>query len=194
MNYFRRSYESRKLLILGGLFSFFVSVIMATFAANITINTNNRIEFGQGVYIVQACNSWIRISLSYGSTEGNLEGKSLITSFIIDGLDTEQCKSSNIEFKAFSESGQLDLFESEGGPESESRAVHNIITLKIDDEEEVTLVDELGSPFVSDLVFLSTDLTTKTYFVDFENPLAYVADLTSITVETGPNVDSDVIE
>lgn len=188
MSYFRRSHESRKLLILGGLFSFFVSGIMATFAANITINTNNRIEFGQGVYIVQACNSWIRISLSYGSTEGNSGGKSRITSFIIDGLDTKQCKSSNIEFKAFSESGQLDLFKSEDG------FIRNIITLKIDDEEEVTLVDELGSPFVSDLVFLLTDPTTKTYFVEFEDPLAYVEDLTSITVETGPNVDSDVIE
>ena len=186
MSYFRRSHESRRLLILGGLFSFFVSGIMATFAANITINTNNRIEFGQGVYIVQACNSWIRISLSYGSA--NSEGNSLITSFIIDGLDTKQCKSSNIEFKAFSESGQLDLFK------SEDNVIHNIITLKIDDEEEVTLVDELGSPFVSDLVFLLTDPTTKTYFVEFEDPLAYVEDLTSITVETGPNVDSDVIE
>ena len=99
MSYYEEDTRKKSLPLFIGIFLIVLSALGATFAANISINGSNKIEFGQGVYVVEACNGWIQISLSYGETNG--AGDSYITSFVINGLDTRACTSTNITFKAF---------------------------------------------------------------------------------------------
>ena len=191
MNYFKEGNQVSKKTIYFGIVALFTSVLMTTLAANITINENNRIEFGQGVYVVEACSGWIRITLSSGET---VDGISPITGFIIDGLDPIQCASTNIRFKAYEASedplgGQLDLYLSNDG-ESETRI--NEFTISVDELGNTQLVDNEGTPISNDnpYITLYEDELDEimTFYVDFSNPLANVNQLTAITVETGPNL------
>ena len=191
MNYFKEGNQVSKKTIYFGIVALVTSVLMTTLAANITINENNRIEFGQGVYVVEACSGWIRITLSSGET---VDGISPITGFIIDGLDPIQCASTNIRFKAYEASedplgGQLDLYLSNDG-ESETRI--NEFTISVDELGNTQLVDNEGTPISNDnpYITLYEDELDEimTFYVDFSNPLANVNQLTAITVETGPNL------
>jgi len=191
MNYFKEGNQASKKSIYFGIVALFSSILMTTLAANITINENNRIEFGQGVYVVEACSGWIRITLSSGET---VDGISPITGFIIDGLDPIQCALTNIRFKAYEASedplgGQLDLYLSHDG-ENETRI--NEFTISVDELGNTQLVDNEGTPISNDYPYITLyedELDEiMTFYVDFSNPLANVNQLTAITVETGPNL------
>lgn len=193
MSYYDEEPKLKSIPLFIGFFLLFVSAIGATFAANVTINGSNKIEFGQGIYVVQACNGWIQISLSYGET---VEGDSPVTGFVINSLDTRDCRSTNIQFKAFGVSedpaaGQLNLYSiyaPEDTDEQDAIAV-NLFTLRIDEQENVSLVDSEGTTISAEdpYISLDTDDETRTYIVGFTYPLATVAQLTRITVESGPN-------
>lgn len=190
MSYYEENTRKKSVPLLVGILLIVLSAISATFAANITINGSNRVEFGQAVYVVEACNGWIQISLGYGETAG--EGLSYITSFVIDGLDTRSCASTNITFKAYGlNDSQLDLYSAFAPSDAaETNPITvNQFTLRIDAQEAVSLVDSQGSTIASDdpYIYLDTDATTRTYVVGFAYPLAKVADITRMTVESGPN-------
>ena len=190
MSYYEEDMRKRSIPLFIGIFLVFLSAISATFAANITINGSNRVEFGQAVYVVEACNGWIQISLGYGETNG--EGLSYINSFVINGLDTRSCGSTNITFKAYDNADQLDLYDiqsREDGLEPGAAVPVNQFTLRIDAQEVVSLVDSDGTTIAADdpYISLDEDETTKTYVVGFAYPLAMVVDLTRMTVESGPN-------
>jgi hypothetical protein len=194
MSYYEENSSKKSTPLIVGVFLIVLSAISATFAANISINGSNKIEFGQGVYVVEACNGWIQISLSYG--EANAQGDSPITSFVINSLDTRSCASTNIQFKAFGvsenpSSGQLDLYDtySVDDLDQEFPIPVNLFTLRIDEQEQVSLVDADGTTLAPDDPYISLDIedATKTYVVSFTNPLATVAQLSRITVESGPN-------
>ena len=189
MSYYEEDTRKRSVPLFIGIFLVFLSAISATFAANITINGSNRVEFGQAVYVVEACNGWIQISLGYGETNG--EGLSYINSFVINGLDTRSCGSTNITFKAYDNADQLDLYArfAPSDPTEQNEIQVDQFTLRIDGAEQVSLVDPDGTTIPADdpYISLDEDETTKTYVVGFTYPLAMVADLTRMTVESGPN-------
>ena len=62
-------------------------------------------------------------------------------------------------------------------------------TLRIDAQEEVSLVDSQGSTIATNDPYISLDIdeATKTYVVGFSYPRAKVVDITRMTVESGPN-------
>ena len=43
-----------------------ISILASTFAGTITINSGKRIEFGQGVYNLKACDSFVNLNLRSG--------------------------------------------------------------------------------------------------------------------------------
>ena len=194
MSYYEEDTRKKSAPLFIGIFLVLLSAISATFAANISINGSNRIEFGQGVYVVEACNGWIQISLGYGET---VNGHSFINSFVINGLDTRTCGSTNISFKAFGASadpaaGQLDLFNTfaSDDPNELTPIPVNVFTLRIDEQENVSLVDSQGTTIATNNPYISLDIdqTTKTYVVSFTFPLAKVEEITRMTVESGPNI------
>ena len=185
MSYYEENTRKKSLPLFIGIFLVFLSAISATFAANITINGSNRVEFGQAVYVVEACNGWIQISLGYGETE---DGFSYITSFVINGLDTRSCGSTNITFKAYSGESQMDLYKA-SEPTDQNQITVNQFTLRIDAQEAVSLVDSQGSTIATNdpYISLDSDDATRTYVVGFTYPRAKVADITRMTVESGSN-------
>ena len=188
MSYYEEGTRKKSIPLFIGIFLVALSAITATFAANITINGSNRVEFGQAVYVVEACNGWIQISLGYGETE---DGFSYINSFVINGLDTRSCGSTNITFKAYGGENQLALYTTfaDDDPTEQDPITVDQFTLRIDAQEEVSLVDSQGSTIATNDPYISLDIdeATKTYVVGFSYPRAKVVDITRMTVESGPN-------
>jgi hypothetical protein len=189
VSYYEEDTRKKSVPLFIGIFLVVLSAISATFAANITINGSNRVEFGQAVYVVEACNGWIQISLGYGETT---DGLSNITSFVINGLDTRSCGSTNITFKAYGGENQLDLYDiqsREDGVEPGAAVPVDQFTLRIDDQEAVSLVDADGTTIATDDPYISLDIdnASRTYVVGFTYPLATVEEITRMTVESGPN-------
>ena len=75
-----------------------IASISATLSATITINTDNRVEFGQGVKYLNACDDWIQIVPRTG-TGDELDYVKYID---IKGLDTNRCKSVNLAISMYS--------------------------------------------------------------------------------------------
>jgi len=193
VSYYEEDTRKKSVPLFLGIFLVFLSAISATFAANITINDSNRVEFGQAVYVVEACNGWVQISLGNGDEENSPGAWSYITSFVINGLDTRSCGSTNITFKAYGNTNNLlDLYATYAivnGEEVGEPSIVNQFTLRIDDQEAISLVDSDGTTIASTDPFISldTDDATRTYVVGFTYPRAKVEEITRMTVESGPN-------
>lgn len=167
-----------------------LAAISSTLAANISVNQNDRMEFSQGIYTVQACNDWIQIEVSYGETVG---GFSPITGFVFKGINPSQCSSTTLVFKVFEDLAtepatqrQLNLYatasDGTSGPVNEVR-------LAIDATGTILLVDPESTPIEEENPYISgaLDQSTLDYTVGFSYPLAWMEDLDNITVESGPN-------
>lgn len=173
-----------------GIALLLLAAISSTLAANISVNQNDRMEFSQGVYTVQACNDWIQIEVSYGET---VDGLSPITGFVFRGINPFQCASTTLAFKVFEDlntdpatQDQLDLYATDS--DGISGAV-NEIRLAIDGSGTIFLVDPESTPIDEESAFISSSLDQSTldFTVGFTYPLADMEDLDNITVESGPN-------
>ncbi len=91
------------------VFLLFFLTIATTFSATITLNNNQKTEFGQGVFAITACDG--RISTSYvGGSSPNFTtkwagGSEYIRQFIISGLNLGKCSGKMLTFKYFDDSG-----------------------------------------------------------------------------------------
>jgi len=185
----REEDRSRTPLILG-LVLLLVAGIGSTLAANISINGTNRIEFGQGVYTVAACNGWIQIEVAYGET---VNGSSPISGFVLQGIDTVQCASSTLTFKFFKATNPnptlLPLYATTSDlPANESSKVSQV-SLAVDSFGNVLLVDPNFTPIEDDspYISISKDEATSNFTLGFSYPQSNMEDLDNITVESGPN-------
>lgn len=86
----------RNALLWAGL-GLLIASISATLSATITINTDNRVEFGQGVKYLNACDDWVQIVPRTG-TGDELDYVKYID---IKGLDTSRCKSVNVAISMY---------------------------------------------------------------------------------------------
>jgi len=167
-----------------------LAAISSTLAANISVNRNDRMEFSQGIYTVQACNDWIQIEVSYGET---VDGLSPITGFVFKGINPSQCASTTLVFQVFEDlptdpatQEVLSLYSTNqdgtSDPVSEVR-------LAIDATGTILLVDPESTPIEEENPYISgsLDQSTLDYTVGFSYPLAWMEDLDNITVESGPN-------
>ena len=95
---------------LAGATIILVATLGSVLAANIAIgNSNNANEFGQGVFTLKACDSWIQLDLVNGATSqyGATEGLSALTGITIQGLDTNKCKSTQFTIQAIDSSSKV---------------------------------------------------------------------------------------
>ena len=185
-----------------GIIFLALSALGSVAAANITINKGARFEFGQTVYKVQACSGWVSISLTYGAGDasGPRAGDSRITGMTFSGIDPSKCLSTNLTFKFLGSSGTpLDLYSN--NVDNVPPAPVNEVVLSVDANEMVSLLDSEGSyigadGIGNDFVWLVNDESGTwvdssawkgEFFVYLTYPLAYMADLDRITVETGAN-------
>jgi len=87
-------------------------------AANITLfKANTKSEFGQGVYKIKACDSFIRMDLISGTTGelGAPSGLSPLTGISISSLDSRVCNGTTFTINAYdTTSQQTPLYRTDG--------------------------------------------------------------------------------
>jgi hypothetical protein len=183
-----RSSLSRKKLLIG--LALVLATIGTTLASTLTINTNNRITFGQGVYQIRACDGWIKISFEKTDTaSGVMDNGSLVqavSAVNIDSFNSQACKNTNFKIKLFKTgvATALDLYSQEDSTAS------NQVWLSVDNSGVVTLLDTGGTnlgEFGDTAVGLGMDSETGRYTIYFFTPLQPAANVDSYTVESGPN-------
>jgi hypothetical protein len=184
----KQSSLSRKKLLIG--LALVVATIGTTFASTLTINTNNRVTFGQGIYQIRACDGWIKISFEKTDTaNGVMVNGSLVqavSAVNIDSFNSLACKNTNFKIKLFKTgvATALDLYSQEDSTAS------NQVWLSVDNSGVVTLLDTSGTnlgEFGDTAVGLGMDSETGRYTIYFFTPLQPASNVDSYTVESGPN-------
>jgi len=87
-------------------------------ASNITLfKANSKSEFGQGIYKIKACDSFIRMDLISGTTGelGASPGLSPLTGISISSLDSHVCKGTTFTINAYDTTAQqTPLYRTDG--------------------------------------------------------------------------------
>lgn len=175
--------SARWILILVSLF-----LISTTFAINITINGNNRVEFGQGIYQIKACDQYVSIEL--GSTSAYPNGYSRVGNIVFKGLDVGKCKGTAMRLRLF-ESGSntpMNLYTNAAGSET-GTAVIMVISKNATGPtfgDDVTLVNNKGVNigYGDSMQAIDYDFATGNFIVSYSYPLAEMRSVNTLTLES----------
>lgn len=80
-----------------GIFILILGVLGSTFAANISLSSNGRKEFGQGIFQIKACDQWVGVGMVSGSGLENGYVKNLK----LYGFDPRLCVGRVFNLKLF---------------------------------------------------------------------------------------------
>jgi hypothetical protein len=183
-----RPSSPRKKLIIGAIL--LIAAIGTTFASTLTINTNNRVTFGQGLYQIRACDGWIKITFEKTDTAGGvMDNGSMVqavSAINIDSFNSLACKNTNFKIKLFKTgvSTALNLYT------QEDTTASNQVWLSVNNSGVVTILDTSGTnlgEYGDTAVGLGMDSDTGRYTIYFFNPLQPASNVNSYTVESGPN-------
>jgi hypothetical protein len=183
-----RSSLSRKKLLIG--LALVIATIGTTLATTLTINTNNRVTFGQGIYQIRACDGWIKISFEKTDTASGVMDNGTrvqaVSAVNVDSFNSLACKNTNFKIKLFKTgvASALNLYTQENSTAS------NQVWLSVDNSGVVTLLDTTGTnlgEFGDTAVGLGMDSETGRYTIYFFTPLQPASNVNSYTVESGPN-------
>lgn len=187
-----KSAFSKKKLALGLVI--LVATVGTTLATTLTINTGNRVTFGQGIYQIRACDGWIKISFEKTDTAGGVGAPGskvqAVSAVNIDSFNSMACKNTNFKIKLFKLNPAptpptlLDLYT-----QADSTA-SNQVWLSVDNDGLVTILDTSGTDlgeFGDSAVGLAMDSETGRYTAYFFTPLQPASNVESYTVESGPN-------
>jgi len=165
-------------------------------AARITINNQQKIEFGQGIFRIAACDSFINLQLNpspatYSGTDANgnaYSGMSRVQNILISGLNTVQCAGKNLQIHLYSGGSNIamSLF-TDTGPSTVNRALLVVNT-------DATTAPALALTIVNGngvnigrydaYEYLNYSSSTGNYTLTFTSPLALMADVTNVTLES----------
>jgi hypothetical protein len=183
-----RSSFSKKKLAIG--IALLIATVGTTLATTLTINTGNRVTFGQGIYQIRACDGWIKISFEKTDTAGGvMDGGSMVqavSAINIDSFNSIACKNTNFKVKLFKTgvATALNLYT-----QADSTA-SNQVWLSVNNDGLVTILDTSGTDlgeFGDSAVGLAMDSETGRYTAYFFTPLQPASNVESYTVESGPN-------
>jgi hypothetical protein len=198
---FERSGIFSKRLI--GILLIALGAVGTTIAANISLS-NGRIEMGQGIYRIQACDQWIGIGLY--PTAAIYSGKSRIQTVELLGLDPRLCKNVLFRIKMYKNTdlvNSLALFTgvSTTDTATASATVGNVTQISIYDTATVsyptstynsyaakalTLVNQanVNVGYFDDYHRISYVSATGVYRIYLNQPLALMEDVDKVTIES----------
>jgi hypothetical protein len=185
-----RGATARLVKLYSGIAIIIVVGFGSIFAASITLNSaHSTAEFGQGVYKIKACDSYVRLNLNSGTTgaQGAPAGLSALTGISITSLDPKACKGTTFTINAYDlTASQTPLFRIDGHPLlcSDDRCTagsnsQNDITINIDSHAQVAL----ASP--DDFHSLNFDSKTAIYTVAFSQPTILASEIGRLTIQSG---------
>ncbi len=186
----------KKIKLAGGVALLVYAVIGAALAQTITLNTNGRVEFGQGVVTLKACDSFININLApssatFSGTKANgspYVNASRVKNIKFSGLDTKKCAGKRIKVQLFDNlnASAMNLFT-----DADSISVNYAILVvdanrNTDRADAITLLNGKGQNigYFDSYQFLDYDPDTAVYTLIFASPLALMSDVYRLTVET----------
>lgn len=186
----------RKSLLYAGLGLLVFAAIGASLAQTITLNTTGRVEFGQGVVTLKACDSFISISLSpssatFSGTRANgssYVNASRVKNIRFSSLDTRACAGRRVKVELFdnTNASAMNLFT-----DADSIAVSKVILVidpdrNIDRADAVTLLNGKGQNigYFDSFQFLDFNPDNASYTLIFSSPLALMSDVYRLTIET----------
>jgi hypothetical protein len=186
----------RKSLLYAGLGLLVFAAIGASLAQTITLNTTGRVEFGQGVVTLKACDSFISISLSpssatFSGTRANgssYVNASRVKNIRFSSLDTRACAGKRIKVELFdnTNASAMNLFT-----DADSIAVSKVTLVidpdrNIDRADAITLLNGKGQNigYFDSYQFLDFNPDNASYTLIFSNPLALMGDVYRLTIET----------
>ena len=186
----------RKSLLYAGLGLLVFAAIGASLAQTITLNTTGRVEFGQGVVTLKACDSFISISLSpssatFSGTRANgssYVNASRVKNIRFSSLDTRACAGKRVKVELFdnTNASAMNLFT-----DADSIAVSKVILVidpdrNVDRADAITLLNGKGQNigYFDSYQFLDFNPDNASYTLIFSSPLALMSDVYRLTIET----------
>lgn len=183
------------------LLAVIISLIGTTFAINVTINGNNKVEFGQGVYRITSCDQFVNVNLK--SSNAFADGLSRVGSIELSGLDVARCANTSIRLRLYDASNPspMDIFTN---IEYTSRgvtypcctetgtAVVMVIAANANQgtaAQSVTLISPSGKSigYGDRHESIRYESTTAVFTVSFSSPLAIMRDVAKTTLESAAN-------
>ena len=164
--------ETSKGSVFSKLFSFVgigaLFVVGTTFAANINLNSGQRVEFGQGISIVTSCDSQVILTPRASFVNASGGGSFYFSSFTLSNVDVTACSGVSFTLKAFgnTSSDPLTLFSS-------------IKSAVINDSSTAFVVAANQSGLT-----LSDTSTTGSFTAVFASPVALASSVFKVTLET----------
>lgn len=196
----QKRFSSRGFRIVLGLL--LVSLVGSTFAVNVTINGNNRVEFGQGVYRITSCDQFVSVALK--SSSAFSDGLSRVASIELSGLDVARCANTSIRLKLYdaSNTSPMELFNniaytSRGTSypcctETGTSVVMVVAAsaTQATAAQSVTLISPSGKSigYGDRHESIRYESTTGVFTVTFSSPLAIMRDVEKTTLESASNV------
>ena len=178
-----------------------LSLVGTTFAVNVTINGNNRVEFGQGVYRITSCDQFVQVALK--SSSAFADGYSRVGSIELSGLDVARCANTSIRLRLYDASNPspMNLFNniaytSRGTSypccTETGTAVVMVIAAGATQStaaQSVTLVSPSGRNigYGDRHESIRYESTTAVFTVSFASPLAIMRDVAKTTLESAAN-------
>jgi hypothetical protein len=178
-----------------------ISLIGTTFAINVTINGNNSVEFGQGVYRITSCDQFMNVNLK--SSNAFDDGLSRVGSIELSGVDVARCANTSVRLRLYDASNPapMDLFTniaytSRGTSypccTETGTAVVMVIAANATQAtaaQSVTLISPSGRNigYGDRHESIRYESTTAVFTVTFASPLAIMRDVAKTTLESAAN-------
>lgn len=173
-----------------------IGLVGASLAQSISLSPNDRVEFGQGAVTVKACDSFITISLepspaTYSGTRANgqpYSNMSRVRSIKLTGLNTKSCAGKKLKVQLFnSETTTAMSLYTDASNLTVNRAYLAITSNNtIPREDALTLINGVGQDigYFDSYQYLNYNSNSAEYTVIFTYPLALMADVTRVNLET----------
>lgn len=191
---------SKRVLAVGTLL---LGIVGATVAANISLG-DGRLEFGQGIYQIKACDQWVGVGLY--PTAATYDGKSRIQTMELIGLDPRMCRNVIFNIKFFKNTNlnnALAIFTGTSGTDTStsSTTIGDVNQVTIYDSATVTYPTKTYNTYASQALTLinraganvgyddgyhriSYVAATGVYRIYFYQPLCLMEDVDKITIES----------
>ncbi len=183
------------------LLAVIISLVGTTFAINVTINGDNRVEFGQGIYRITSCDQFMNVNLKSGNAFA--DGYSRVESIELSGLDVARCANTSIRLRLYDATNPtpMDLFTniaytSRGTSypccTETGTAVVMVIAANATQAtaaQSVTLISPSGRNigYGDRHESIRYESTTAIFTVTFASPLAIMRDVAKTTLESAAN-------
>jgi hypothetical protein len=185
-----------------GVFIVLMGLIGSTFAANISLNSGTRKEFGQGIFQIKACDQWVGVGMVSGASTENDKVKSMK----LYGFDPRLCLGRVFNLRVYTTGNTTPLKLYVDDSATAPSGVDSATALGLVDTSTAYSSNYVGPAgtgydawaaaavkiktlqgfdiYSNSRIGIRYDKTLGTYTITFATPLALVTAVNSVTIES----------